>query len=312
MLQLRSSLDRAIDDRKFTLSMLTDQVNIVLLCMLKAGPSYPRRLSQLMGINESHISERLKKLKKAGFLNAKWARIEASNGYINVRQYSLKSDKIVISFTSNGVEVKTGEGEHERVGIAIPYYNSEMPKISSFVGRVADLEFLHNTPGIKVIWGIPGIGKTSLVSMYASRSTVPVFWHEVKQVDSLSYVLTKLAVFLNLQGRSGLLDLINSGIGDRRALLETAVNEMSKSSAVYIFDDFHRCMDRGIHELLQSMAECGINGTVITRHKLPFPNSQDLKIEGLPAEESAELMKALGHRAIAGNNRQDTRPSASH
>ena len=291
---MKSNLRSSVKERSPKLSILTDKVNVMLLCMLKAGPSYPRRLSYLVGIDESHVSERLKKLEKAGFLEAKWARIYKGNGYANVRQYSLKSDKIILSFTPSGVEVKIENIDEKNISVAIPYYNSEIPKVSTFVGREAELRFLQNTPGMKVVWGIAGIGKTTLVSMHALRLNVPVFWHQVKQVDSLSYVLSKLAVFLNLQGRSLLLDLINSNVNDERALLETALNEMSESNALFVFDDFQRSMDSGIHELLSSMAERGINSVVITRQKLHFPNSFDLKVEGLSVKDSAELMKKLG------------------
>ena len=283
---------------KLKLSLLTDKVNIALLCMLKAGPSYPRRLSQLIGINESHVSERLKRLKKAGFIDAEWARIDTADGFKNVKQYSLKNDRIVISFTPNGIEVKTSEAQHDIVDIVTSYYKSEIPRTSSFVGRKAELEFLQKTPGIKVVWGIPGIGKTSLVSKYASQLDIPVFWHDVKQVDSLTYVLTKLAIFLNMQERNGLFELIKRGLKDRRVLLDTAVSEMSESGAFFVFDDFQRCMDRGIDELIRSMAERGINGVVITRRRLPLPGSTDLNVKGLSYEESTYLMEALGHKPL--------------
>ncbi len=263
--------------------------------MLKAEPSYPRRLSQLIGIKESHISVKLKKLERAGFVGSKWVKIITREGYKNVKQYYFKSDKLVITFSPEGVEVKAIGAEYEKLDITIPSYKSEIPKITSFVGRNTELDFLKNTAGVKVLWGIAGIGKTTLAAKFISElEHVPVFWHEIKQVDSLSYLITKLAIFFSLQGRKTLLNLVNRGVRDRRALMDTAIGEMRISNAIFVLDDFHRCMDGGISELLQGMARHGVNSIVISRQRVPLQGSKDLKVEGLSNEESAELMKTQG------------------
>jgi ATP/maltotriose-dependent transcriptional regulator MalT len=58
---------------------------------------------------------------------------------------------------------------------------------------------------------MPGIGKTTLVSQFAmsTMAEMPVFWHQLSQVDSFQYFVTKVAVFLNTLGDRELLNLID-------------------------------------------------------------------------------------------------------
>jgi len=58
---------------------------------------------------------------------------------------------------------------------------------------------------------MPGIGKTTLVSQFAmsTMAEMPVFWHQLSQIDSFQYLVTKIAVFLNTLGDRELLSLID-------------------------------------------------------------------------------------------------------
>lgn len=276
------------------ISLLTDQTTLKVMCMLRAEPMYPRRIAQLIGVKETHVSERLRRLERAGLVMGRWARVATREGYKNVKQYSLKSERLLIEFSPRGVEVVAPGMGRERQGVEMPVYAYEAPKIATFVGREMELEFLRRTSGIRVVWGMAGIGKTALVAKFASElNGVPVFWHEMSRVDSLSYLVTKVAVFLSMTGRRRLLELVNRGAGGRE-LVETLINELKESGALVVLDDFHRCMDNGIVELVQRMARRGIGCVIISRQRVPVQGASELMVEGLPRGDAEKLMRAIG------------------
>ncbi|MCL4340428.1 MAG: hypothetical protein M1388_04780 [Thaumarchaeota archaeon] len=296
---MKARMDRGSSTvaKEIPLSLLLDKMSIELLCLLKTGPSYPRQLAHLTGMLESHISERLGKLKAAGLLTDEWARIETVDGFKNVKQYHFNARNILLEFNPKGIQVRLKGYARESLDLAIPFYRSEIPKVPEFIGRERELQYLGGIKGAVVIWGIPGIGKTTIAAKFADDmlDNAPVFWHQIMQVDSLLYLIAKLAIFLNKLGHRRLLDAIDMKAMDKRALIDLAVSELSATRAVVVFDDFHRYGDKGIMDLLEAMANTDAITTLVTsRNRIPISHARELKINGLNDEDAAQLMKARG------------------
>jgi predicted transcriptional regulator len=68
------------------LRLVFNPTNIRLLQLLSKEPTNPRRLALSLGLGESHVSERLRRLGRAGFVKWKWERV----GTKNLKIYSLK------------------------------------------------------------------------------------------------------------------------------------------------------------------------------------------------------------------------------
>jgi tetratricopeptide (TPR) repeat protein len=279
--------------REEVLPSLFDRTNIALLCLLKTTPSYPRKLAKLLGARESHISERLTKLKRAGLLFDRWERVETDEGLKNVKQYYLNAHNIVLEFNPEGVEIKVGVRDRKSIDVTLPYYRSEIPKSNGFVGRRRELEVLRNCEGTTVVWGMPGIGKTTLVSQFAmsTMAEMPVFWHQLSQVDSFQYFVTKVAVFLNTLGDRELLNLISQGFNEERILAELTAKRLSLNKTLIVLDDFHKCKDESIIRFIEFIAEKGSpRCIIISRSKTQISNLKSMKIEGLSEEECRLLI----------------------
>jgi len=177
----------------------------------------------------------------------------------------------------------------------LPYYRSEIPKSNGFVGRRTELEVLRNCEGTTVVWGLPGIGKTTLVSQFAMSVMVkmPVFWHQLPQVDSFQYLVTKIAVFLNTLGDRELLSLIDRGFREERVLGESAAEKLSLNKTLIVLDDFHKYRDESILRFVELIAEKGApRCIIISRSRTQLSNAKELKIEGLSEEECRLLIQS--------------------
>src|SRR5579875_200786 len=278
-----------------SLSSLFDRSSVQLLCLLKTGPSYPRKLAKLVGMRESHVSERLVKLKSAGLVFDRWERIQTSDGFKNVKNYYFNASNIILEFKPDGVEIKLGAKYGKGIDLTLPYFRSEIPRPTNFVGRTKELEMLRNVEGTLVVWGMPGIGKTTLVSQFA-RSVIaetPIFWHQISEVDSFQYFITKVAIFLNTLGDRRLLDLLDTGLRDERILADTAIDRLVPSRTLVVIDDYHRCRDIGIVHMVESIAERGLpRCIVISRNRIPLPHTMMMKLEGLSEDEAMQLVSA--------------------
>lgn len=280
--------------KKEAISSLFDRINISLLCLLKSGPSYPRKLAKLLGARESHISERLGRLKTAGLVLDKWERVQTDEGLKNVKQYYFNAHNIVLEFNPEGVEIKIGVRDKKSIDVTLPYYRSEIPRSNGFVGRRTELEVLRNCNGTTLVWGMPGIGKTTLVSQFAisAMAEMPVFWHQLSQVDSFQYFITKIAVFLNTLGDRELVRLIDQGFKEERVLAELAVEKLSLNNTLIVLDDFHKCRDESIIRFVELVAEKGSpRCIVISRSRAQLSNAKALKLEGLSEEECRLLIQ---------------------
>lgn len=123
------------------------------------------------------------------------------------------------------------------------------PKITAFFGREREMKvltkFIEGEGAIMLIWGIPGIGKTSLASKAFDQLSGRrhLFWYSFHAWDTEGHFLSVLSAFLESVGRDKTAKEVMraAGTGDVFAPL---VNGLTSLKAVLFFDDVHKVSDR--------------------------------------------------------------------
>ncbi len=178
------------------LKLLKDTVSRSILSLLSTGDYGVREIARILGRSESEVSRRLSRMRELGVVDCKWARI----GGRNLKLYSLRVEELRVEFSSGGVRfsVKTRSGKEEVVGSSYERV-VEIPSTLFFVGRRRELDKLASSRGVVVVIGVPGVGKTALVSKYAeSYKDGPVYWSTLTELDYYEFLVRDLALFLGL------------------------------------------------------------------------------------------------------------------
>ncbi len=139
---------------------ISNQMALSILSILSIRPSNPRSLAHYLGVTEQTVVRKLKQLEKLGLVESRWERV---NG-VNVKIYRLKHNRIILDL-DNG-EIKVTVGDFSQV-VHADVYTSPLPP-SNFLGRAKELKVLDRC-GRCYVYGMPGIGKTALVSRYVSN-----------------------------------------------------------------------------------------------------------------------------------------------
>ena len=299
------------------LNLVTNKVNLEILSLLRNEPSYPRMLAEILGKDETHISKRLRMLERAGIVTGEWRRV----GGKNVRLYSLNTERIEIIFDLEGCKVQLKPKEGERMLIVTAIHNFRVPPPANFVGRKAELEMLESEKNFFIIEGMAGIGKTSLASKYAEevKRTHRVFWHSMKEVDSLNYLMNKLAIFLSRHQYLELLNYLKSGGSDDSVKMALLLKGIDREGYVVILDDYHRCRDEKIDILLRYLqknlrrARVLVLSRVRPRFFSPLdPNVTERRLTGLNTDETLELLTSRGLRVSRGEAEEIQRRLSGH
>ena len=290
------------------LKLISNPTNARILSILRGGSHHTRQIAKLVGLGESHVSERLRKLENVGLVVAGRERVKISDKQINVRQYSLNFDSVSMVIEPEGFKIRLKGSPTGNNEFAFP---TDSRELDLFVGRKRELENLRRkSSGLTVVWGLPGIGKTSLVEKYVAQGSKkkrrPVFWHELSEVDSLYTILSGLSIFLNRSCKMGeLLELLESGIKDENALTQCAIEQLGKAHAspTMIFDDYHLCKDPTVASLFLAelcRKRTGARVILISRFEpsvvLPrgSPQYDELELAGLKQKEVDDIFKRLG------------------
>ena len=116
----------------------------------------------------------------------------------NVKLYSLGVNGLSIEFLPQGYRLRLRRSFKKPTLETTFYYGDfESPTIGfEFIGRRRELESLAEHRSV-LIWGIAGIGKTTLAAKFAESLGTPIFWHRVRETDSFIFVVNKLAVYLS-------------------------------------------------------------------------------------------------------------------
>jgi len=272
------------------LKLLSNEVNLQILSVLRAGSFNPRELARILHRNETDVSRRLKALERMGLVEGRWLRV----GGKNVRMYSLKVEGVNISFRPGGIFIETaGRKEY-----SLPLSRERMPEIRDFFGRGEEIELLRSSrERVIAVYGIAGIGKTSL----AVKAFPEAFWYQAEETEGFDYFVWQLGIHLNALGFPHLLEYLRAGGRKERDEFELALRGIEATGATIVIDDLHRCRDDEMGRFLAFLAEGLKNGRVVLlsreRPSLGAENVLYLRLEGLDVKSAYRLFKARGRKA---------------
>ncbi len=282
------------------LKTLSNKTNLEIINLLKNEPTYPRKISEILGMQEAYISRVLSQLEKLGILRSRWVYRER-----NVKLYSVDTKEINIAFEPEGMKIHIRTKGGKDISIAYDAFTFEIPEIHEFVGRERETKLLERSPVI-VIEGIAGIGKTYLAAMYvekAQKEGKKIFWHTFTEIDSFHYLINKLSVFLNNVGYSNLLEYVKLEGKDERVLI-SLVQQGISDDMVLCFDGFHQVRDRKIIALFRLLKNQEGKIIITSRERPPFLtiSRTDITVIRLSALNERETQAFLRSRGVLLDN----------
>lgn len=147
------------------LKVLANGTNREILTLLRAEPTYPRRLAELVGITEGEAQKRLRLLEELGVVKGQWVHVGK-----NVKRYTLEAKALRIEVGPDGLALHL-EGEGVARGpVKLAPSQEAVPSADHVVGRDAELAALGQVLGTKgavAVLGIAGTGRAA--SPRASR-----------------------------------------------------------------------------------------------------------------------------------------------
>lgn len=302
------------------LKLMGNKVNAQIITLLRRHPMSPRDLSKYLNKKEGDIVRRLKAMEKCGLVTGSWG----SRLGQNVKLYSLVTNNVSIALKQNGLQIALGKGKKNRCrkndrtnnNIALDEASIDEEQEQSIieelpiVGRAAELELVRESEKTNFffITGIAGIGKTSFAKKYVQVeeriSKEGIFWHTFKEIDTFSYLINRLALFLSKHGANDLLqrlDVFSGVMQDESYNLDTLVKSLNRlEGCIFVFDDYHKIRDEKISTLIKHMQAklLHANKTIIlSRSKAPFfldnIKSKEIILGGLTFADSEKMISNL-------------------
>jgi len=223
-----------------------DETNLRILLMLSASPLSTRELARRLGTAESHVSERIKRFANEGLVRSEgWVRLNGRN----LKLYSATLRSIRVDFKPESFMLtlqRKGAAKDTNIFLA-PYMRYDPPKLRyKVVGRRAERVVIGGSRGAVVVWGVAGIGKTSLVASWAARlrkNGTMVFWHTLRPGDSFTSVCTKLTQLFPEHKRSEVLEAMARCVEEGRfdGLIDEVIRLLGGFKGAIVFDDYHVC-----------------------------------------------------------------------
>lgn len=277
------------------LKTLSNKTNLEVINLLKNEPSYPRKISEILGMQEAYVSRILSQLEKVGILRSQWVYRER-----NVKLYFVDTKEINITFEPEGLKIFLKSRERNELSISYDAFTFEVPEVHGFVGREREMEMLETSP-LVVIEGMAGIGKTYLAARYiqkAQKEGKKIFWHTFTEIDSFHYLINKISVFLNNFGYSNLLEYVKQEGKDPR-VLSSLVQQGIAENMVLCFDGFQNVRDEKIITLFTLFKN--VRGKIVTtsRERPPFltlsrRDIAEIHLSALSEEETRDLLQSRG------------------
>ena len=276
--------------------LLADKTNIAILLLLRTQPLHCRKLSAILEKGEPQIARRLSQLERAGIIRSEWVHKGR-----NIKVYFLKADRIQIQITNEGIGVTYKPEKREKFYALESIFRFDIPVPEQFVDRETQLKSLSES-SFFVLTGIAGIGKTTLASFYAhnlKNAGKKIFWHTFSELDSLLFLVKKLAIFLSKYDCPHLLDYLKADGSDMRVVEALLKDHMNSPDFAFFFDDYHLVTDESMDHLfsrLKKISEGQI--CVISRYKPPFITAFDtileVRLEEMEPEAIQELLESRG------------------
>ena len=280
------------------LKILSNNVNLKILTEIRNSPMHTRELAKKLKIKENHVSSRIRTFLKYGIVKeVGWRRV----GNKNVKLYELAVDSWEIELMPFGFQLKFKKGESRHNIPMLNYSLSDFspPKTNfDFVGRIKELRTLNSSKRLVIVWGSPGIGKTSLVSkyLYNLKDLYKVFWYNFRETDTVEYLITKISIFLYLLGVNYFLNLAKNNNIDLSTKIDYIVKKINEFNVILIFDDFHLCQDKRIIEFINELYyKTDLKIIIISRQKptniMSLENLTEIRLEGFNINEIELFIK---------------------
>ncbi len=191
-------------------------------------------------------------------------------------------------------------------------FTDKKPAVRSFFGRekeyrqLMDLINGESTRAI-IIYGIPGIGKTTLLAKFAQdvREQTNVFWLKIHEWVNVRGLLRPLAEFLSQLGKKNLEWYLNQNETPHTGeVLQILITDMGDIPVLLIFDDVHkgeRLVLDFLNALINMIEELPKVRVVCATREVPAFYSRSLVIrnliremqmEGLDRESSLKMLRA--------------------
>ncbi|KYK32288.1 MAG: tetratricopeptide repeat protein [Theionarchaea archaeon] len=276
--------------------LLADKTNIAILLLLRTQPLHCRKLSAILEKRESQIARRLSQLEQAGILESEW--IHKGR---NIKVYSLKTDHIRLQITDKGIEVTHKPEKKEQFLPLESIFQFDIPVPEQFIDREYHLQVLSHSFFV-VLTGIAGIGKTSLASFYAQQlknEGKRIFWHTFSELDSVLFVVKKLAIFLSKYGHPQLLDYLKADSTDIRVVGALLKDHMNTVNFAFFFDDYQLAGNESMNDLFNQLKKISKGRIcVISRYRPPFvsafDNIAEVRLEEMGPHAVRELLQSKG------------------
>ena len=282
-----------------TLLALIRPRNMEILSALATSPMSTRQLSKLLGLKESNVSARLQELVKYGFVKDEgWRRVNERN----VKLYSLGVSGLSLDFLPQGYKLRLRKpSKRPTLETTFYYEDFESPTIDfEFIGRQRELESLAEKRST-LIWGIAGIGKTTLVAKLAQSVHTPIFWHRIRETDSFIFLINKIAVYLSKFARANLAALLEEGERNPDVLGELAIQELAHLKALVVFDDYHLLADSELKKFIAKFVRRH-KAIVISRVKpveLLGYGVVELELSGFSKRDAKSFIESRLHRRVS-------------
>ncbi len=282
-----------LDKVSALLRLLSSKVVLKIIGALSAGELSPRQIAEVTGTDESVVSRKLRRLKEYGLVEYSWVRSGDRN--LKVYRLSKKALTLIAGYPTPRVLLKdlgrVREERREEVGKALVLsYDAPPPRLMIFIGRENDLKMLRESlPGVVVVAGVSGVGKTSLVTEYVYRYglTDKVIWYEFTGLEDYYSFMRHVASALERRGYVALIDALRRGERDSDLLARLLAEGMDRAGVVLVLDDYHKCGDGKVKMLLPVIA---------TRIKA----SQLIVISRITPQELMTLSKPLKSLELKG------------
>ncbi len=279
--------------------LLSNPANLEILVMLSSGEFNPRELAKELGRDETDVSRRLRRLEDAGLVIGEWKRVAGRN----IRVYRLRSSELCLNLTSEGITLGGAPSINPRELARQLSARLVAPSPPSFfAGRRKELSLLQEAePGLAIVVGLPGIGKTSLLAVYASKRSGPVAWYKFTGLEDLRLFVWKLALHFSLLGDTRLYDAVQSGGLNIENLALITASIMDKYNVLLVLDDFHLVADKMVSLFVAELAPMLEKGAVfLASRRRPTsilasaPRALLLPLTGLSVKEARQALEKLG------------------